>query len=267
MTENGRRSEPEMKQLENRSTRPLTGLAAPSKTFPMIRLIEMTTYSLRGWLPSPWLEILLALAAVACGAILGSEREQHYKPAGLRTLILVCLGATVFTMVSFVFTSSTGDSGRVAAQIVTGIGFLGAGAILHSRQGVSGMTTAATIWATAAIGITVGTGYPVAGLATSLLVRMVLVAVLKWEIHHLGGIQTVGIALEFDPDHGKTRIKMERLREEYRVTGQALSYDKLPDGIVRARLDLRLPRRHLREFLDELASLPGVRSIHELDPE
>jgi hypothetical protein len=109
MTENGLRSEPEMKQLENQSTRSLTGLAVPSKTIPMIRLIEMTTYSLRGWLPSPWLEILLALAAVACGGILGSEREQHYKPAGLRTLILVCLGATVFTMVSFVFTSSTGD--------------------------------------------------------------------------------------------------------------------------------------------------------------
>ena len=106
-----------------------------------------------------------------------------------------------------------------------------------------------------------------AGLATSVLVRGVLVAVLKWEIHHLGGIQTVAIEMVFDPDHGKTRIKMERLREEFRVTGQALSYEKMPEGIVRARLDLRLPRRHLREFLDELASLPGVHSIHELDPE
>jgi len=233
----------------------------------MIYLTELTTRSLRDVLPSPWVEILLVLTAVACGAILGAERERHEKPAGLRTLILVCLGSTVFTIVSFVFTSSTGDSGRVAAQIVTGIGFLGAGAILHSPKGVSGMTTAATIWTTAAIGITVGAGYAVAGLAASLLVRIVLVAVLRWEIHHMGGIRTVGIELTFDPDHGKTRIKMERLREEYRVTGQALSYAKLPDGIVRAQLDLRLPRRHLREFLDELASLPGVHSIHERERE
>jgi len=226
-------------------------------------LTELTVRSLRCWLPSPWAEILLALASVACGAILGAERERHEKPAGLRTLILVCLGSTVFTLVSFVFTTSTGDSGRVSAQIVTGIGFLGAGAILHSHKGVSGMTTAATIWVTAAIGITVGAGFALAGLGTSVLVRGVLVAVLKWEIHHLGGIQTVGVELEFDPDHGKTRIKMERLREEFRVTGQALSYQKLPDGIVRAQLDLRLPRRHLHEFLDELASVPGVTSIHE----
>ncbi|MEI6674326.1 MAG: MgtC/SapB family protein [Verrucomicrobiota bacterium] len=230
-------------------------------------LTELSTHALRGWLPSPWLEIVLALAAVACGAILGAERERHEKPAGLRTLILVSLGSAIFTMISFVFTTSTGDSGRVAAQIVTGIGFLGAGAILHSRNGVSGMTTAATVWITAAIGITVGAGFPLAALATSVLVRAVLVAVLKWEIHHLGGIQTVDIELVFDPDHGKTRIKMERLREEFRVTGQALLYETMPDGIVRARLDLRLPRRHLREFLDELAALSGVRSIHELGRE
>jgi putative Mg2+ transporter-C (MgtC) family protein len=233
----------------------------------MHNLTELSTHSLRGCLPSPWLEVLLVLAAVICGAILGAERERHEKPAGLRTLILVCLGSAIFTLTSFIFTTSTGDSGRVAAQIVTGIGFLGAGAILHSRNGVSGMTTAATIWITAAIGITVGAGFPLAGLATSLLVRAVLVAVLRWEIHHLGGIQTVGIELAFDPDHGKTRIKMEYLREEFRVTGQALSYEKMPDGVVRAQLDLRLPRRHLREFLDALASLPGVHSIHELGRE
>jgi putative Mg2+ transporter-C (MgtC) family protein len=229
----------------------------------MICLTEFVTLPLRNWLPSPLLEMVLALASVACGAILGAERERHEKPAGLRTLILVCLGATVFTMISFVFTSSTGDSGRVAAQIVTGIGFLGAGAILHSQKGVTGMTTAATIWITAAIGITVGAGFPVAGLATSVLVRIVLVAVLKWEISHLGGIQAVSIDLVFDPDHGRTRIKMERLREEFHVTGQALAYETAADGIVRASLDLRLPRRHMREFLDELASLPGVSSIHE----
>lgn len=75
-------------------------------------------------IPAPWLQITLAGVAVICGAVVGVERERREKPAGLRTLVLVCLGSAVFTVVSFVFTSTSGDSGRVAAQIVTGIGFL-----------------------------------------------------------------------------------------------------------------------------------------------
>lgn len=229
-------------------------------------LANLTHGDLRGWVVSPWLEVLLVLTAVICGGILGIEREQHEKPAGLRTLILVCLGSTVFTIMSYAFTTSTGDSGRVAAQIVTGVGFLGAGAILHSRQGVSGMTTAATVWATAAIGITVGAGYVVGGLAISLLVRVVLVGVLHWEVHHLGGMQSVGVEVVFEPSEGKTRVKIEHLRGEFHVAGQPVTYEALPDGRIRVELELRLPRRHLREFLHEMALLPEVRSIHEQEP-
>ena len=103
--------------------------------------LNWATHTLRDQVPSPWLAIILVLAAVVCGAIIGAEREQRDKPAGLRTLLLVCLGSALFTMVSFQFTTTTGDSGRVAAQIVTGIGFLGGGAILHSKNSVTGMTT------------------------------------------------------------------------------------------------------------------------------
>src|SRR5690349_15935008 len=71
-----------------------------------------------------WSAIVLPLAAIIAGGIVGSERERHQKPAGMRTLILVSLGAAIFTMSSFAFVTTTGDSGRVAAQIVTGIGFL-----------------------------------------------------------------------------------------------------------------------------------------------
>src|SRR5271165_4367682 len=86
--------------------------------------------NLRAGLHAPLAQIIIALVALLCGAIIGSEREKREKPAGLRTLILVCLGSAAFTMAGFAFTSKTGDSGRVAAQIVTGIGFLGAGIIL-----------------------------------------------------------------------------------------------------------------------------------------
>src|SRR5271155_1094356 len=134
----------------------------------------MTSYS---WLwgswqahaSSPWIDPILALVAIVCGILVGGERQRREKPAGLRTLALVCLGSAVFTMMSFAFTSTTGDSGRVAAQIVTGIGFLGAGVILHGRNVITGMTTAALIWMTAAIGMVVGGGYVLGGLLLSIL--------------------------------------------------------------------------------------------------
>ncbi|MEK7950246.1 MgtC/SapB family protein [Luteolibacter soli] len=217
---------------------------------------------MRGIVPSPWLEILLALAAVISGALIGAERERHEKPAGLRTLMLVCLGSAAFTMISYAFTSTTGDSGRVAAQIVTGIGFLGAGAILHDRSNISGMTTAATIWATAAVGMAAGAGHLVGALALSLLMRTVLTAVQGWEIRHLGGMRAVSIELLFEPDHGKTRIRIERLREVFHATARQMQIESLEDGQVRASIEVHLPRRHLRELLNSLADLPAVKEIH-----
>jgi len=209
----------------------------------------------------------LAVASIICGGIVGSERQRHDKPAGLRTLILVCLGSTVFTMISFAFTSTTGDSGRVAAQIVTGIGFLGAGAILHSGNSVSGMTTAAAIWLTASIGMTVGAGYPASGLGLSLLARVVLAGVLRWEVRRLGGMASTSVELALDEDHGKTWIRLERIREEFQVTEQLHVQKESSGQIVRMRLDLQLPRRHLREFLDQVAALPAVKEIREVNPQ
>lgn len=229
--------------------------------------MQWPIYSLRGELASPWLEIVLALVAVVCGAIVGTERERQVKPAGLRTLILVCLGSAVFTMVSYAFTTTSGDSGRVAAQIVTGIGFLGAGAILHSRTTVSGMTTAAAIWIMAAIGITVGVGRPVAGLGLALLVRVILAGVRSWEIHLLGGLKSMVIEIVFDSDHGKTQIRLDCVREEFHVSGRLLVEPMSSDGTIRGRLDVHLPRRHLQEFLGAVVEIPSIREIRELPSE
>jgi len=213
---------------------------------------------------APWAEIVLALAAVGCGAIIGTERERHQKPAGLRTLMLVCLGSAVFTMISFAFTSTTGDSGRVAAQVVTGIGFLGAGAILHSRTGVIGITTAATIWVMAAIGITVGAGYPIAGLGACVLVRTVLVSIRGWEIRSLGGMKSVRVELVFDPERGKTRIRLDRIRQDFHVNAVIVEHENAGDKAARAHLDVSLTQSHLVEFLDCVAGLPAVKEIREV---
>jgi len=97
----------------------------------------------------------LVLAAVLGGAI-GMERELKHKPAGLRTNMFICFGAAMFTVLSFRFTHDTPD--RIAANIIPGIGFIGAGSILHSRGSVQGLTTAATIFVVASIGMAAGGG-------------------------------------------------------------------------------------------------------------
>jgi putative Mg2+ transporter-C (MgtC) family protein len=121
------------------------------------------------------LELLLQLAlAMLLGGAIGMERELSGKPAGLRTNILICVGATLFTVLSVRLSGGRGDPGRVAAQILTGVGFIGAGTILHARGSVTGLTSAATIWVVSAIGMAVGTGAYLEALGTTLLVMIVL---------------------------------------------------------------------------------------------
>lgn len=100
---------------------------------------------------------LLSMAlSVICGGIIGSEREFKNKSTGFRTIVLICLGSTLFTIVS---QYGQGSDGRIAANIITGIGFIGAGVIFKDKLSVLGLTTAAVIWTTAAIGMAVGIGY------------------------------------------------------------------------------------------------------------
>jgi putative Mg2+ transporter-C (MgtC) family protein len=127
-----------------------------------------------------WTQVLLRLAVAAIlGAAIGLEREMRERQAGLRTHLVVCVGAALFTLVSaygftdfFVSTGggaavSRADPTRIAAQIVTGVGFLGAGAIIRQGLSVSGLTTAATLWLVAAIGMAVGAGFWSAALITT----------------------------------------------------------------------------------------------------
>ncbi len=118
---------------------------------------------------------LLVLAVVLGGAI-GVERELQQKAAGLRTNILICVGAALFTVLSLEMAGPTGDPARTAAQIVTGVGFLGAGTIMQSGSGVSGLTTAATMWLVAAIGMAIGFGAVLEATGATLLVLLVLSA-------------------------------------------------------------------------------------------
>ncbi len=119
----------------------------------------------------------IVLAALL-GSVIGMEREWHGHAAGLRTNILVALGSCLFTILSidgFPLRGSAQDTARIAAQIVTGIGFLGAGALIHGKSTIRGLTTAATIWLVAAIGMAVGANMYFIAVFTTLLTTAVLV--------------------------------------------------------------------------------------------
>ena len=121
--------------------------------------------------------ILRLLLATALGAIIGFQRERAKKPAGLRTHVLISLGAALFTIASSYGFGIASDPARIAAGVVVGVGFLGAGVILH-REGeiVAGLTTAATIWVVAGIGLAAGAGlYLVSVVATALVLVALLI--------------------------------------------------------------------------------------------
>lgn len=117
-------------------------------------------------------ELLLLLYAVVVGLVIGAQREYHSKSAGLRTLMLVCVGSCVLTLLSIHVSPSTPD--RIASNIVQGIGFLGAGAIFRDNDRVNGLTTACSIWVVAALGMAIGAGYVWLALCATLVVLFVL---------------------------------------------------------------------------------------------
>lgn len=124
-------------------------------------------------MPEQAVMVLRILLATVLGAIIGAQREWSGKPAGLRTLALISGGAALFAIVSGMGFAG-GDPARIAAGIVTGIGFLGAGAILHRHGGVEGLTSAAAIWVAAGIGLAAGTGLYILSVAVAVITLIVL---------------------------------------------------------------------------------------------
>ncbi len=118
-------------------------------------------------------DLIKLLCALAIGGIIGAEREYHDKTAGLRTIILISLGSALFTIFS-IRIGGPDDPARITAQIVTGVGFLGAGVILHQGRQVKGLTTASTVWLAAALGIGAGSGYLLFTTVAAILALFVL---------------------------------------------------------------------------------------------
>jgi putative Mg2+ transporter-C (MgtC) family protein len=173
--------------------------------------------------------ILLRIAlAVAAGAIIGAEREYRSKSAGFRTIILICLGSCLFTIFSALI--NIAEPERIAVGIVSGIGFLGAGVIFKSDNRVTGLTTAATIWATAAIGMGMGAGYYLyagAGCGLAILVLMLLTPLENY-IDHINQVRSYKIVCRYDDDklrHYEKRLKHHHL--SFKRGAQSRNEDKL----------------------------------------
>jgi len=123
-------------------------------------------------------DIFSIVTSIICGGIIGFEREYKNKSTGFRTILLITLGSTIFTIVS---KHGTGADDRISANIITGIGFIGAGVIFKDKMSVLGLTTAAVIWTSAAIGMTAGIGYYSLAIVFTVITLMVLVLVNKIE--------------------------------------------------------------------------------------
>ena len=219
-------------------------------------------------------EVLLrvVLAGVLGGAV-GAEREIREREAGLRTHLLVAVGAALFTLVSayawsdFHFSQKSGvtyDPTRIAAQIVTGIGFLGAGAIIRQGLSVRGLTTAASLWVVAAIGIAAGAGYYSAAVITTIVVLFSL-----WPLRIVAHRMFTRIR------PGEQRLEVELrpnespaiLIEALERAGGAVQAFELEDGRDRRRvlLDIRLPSAQPQAVTAELMRLEPVLGVRWTD--
>lgn len=227
--------------------------------------------------------VRLFVTVLLCGAI-GLERETRDQSAGFRTHILLGLGAALFTLVSAygfeAFTRAALESNgrgvqfdptRIAAQIVTGVGFLGAGAIIRQGLDIRGLTTAASLWATAAIGMAVGAGYLFGAVATTAVVLAALYLLRKFRSRIISRYRTNFCVLKvvFTETEGEISSVTELLGgKDIDVRGMDA---EIEEGQATYTLQLRVPPdRSVHDMLGEISAITGVRRVgvtglHEVD--
>jgi putative Mg2+ transporter-C (MgtC) family protein len=222
-----------------------------------------------------WTETVLLGLAFMLSAIIGLERHRRFKSAGLRTHTLVGVGSAVFTLVSaYGFADVTGgaavDPSRIAAQIVSGVGFLGAGVIFVRRGSVSGLTTAASVWLTAAVGMACGAGMPVlAVMATGChLLTVTVLAKLgrrmqavpvstKLVMRYTAGQGALPVALGLAAEHGVNAT----------VLDAKTSRQDGAETTVRATVQLEASPQLVSDLVEEITELASVQSLRVLSDE
>jgi putative Mg2+ transporter-C (MgtC) family protein len=212
----------------------------------------------------------LVLACIL-GGMIGLERESLNRPAGLRTYTLVCVGSALAMIVSIdiymqYYQTVNADPGRIAAQVVSGIGFLGAGTIMREGASVRGLTTAAGLWVVACIGLSVGAGLYIPALVTTVLILFVLIYFIKFEEYFTGMREYKGLVIIVEDGPGQVgnigsilgdmgvlikNIQLTRMENENNLEVELLL--ELPGGM------------NISEVIDELSLVKGLRSIDRLN--
>jgi putative Mg2+ transporter-C (MgtC) family protein len=206
----------------------------------------------------------LALSVALCGAI-GLERESRGQAAGLRTHMLVGLGATLFTLVSAYGFSDTPrsniDPTRISAQIVTGIGFLGAGTIIRHGLTVRGLTTAATLWIVAAIGMAVGAGFYLGAAVTTGVILAALIGIRRVRPWLLSYIRTDFALLELELAGGASIGDVFSVLGRHEIVVEGMETER-DEGLQSVSFQIVVPPgANMDAALDELRQLPGVKGI------
>lgn len=209
-----------------------------------------------------WDYLIRIVVACLCGGLVGLERTKRLKEAGIRTHIIVALGATLIMVVSkYGFADVVGaDASRIASNVITGISFLGAGVIFVRGGSVKGLTTAAGIWATAAIGLALGAGmYTVGVLCTALII------LLQFSLHKFlpGDMQSSKeLLMVISKDYHTVMPKIRERLTEMKVLIGGVEMEKLENGDVRVSMDVRIHKDNLSDELLDLADeFPEIKSI------
>ena len=201
------------------------------------------------------------------GGIIGIERERRNQPAGLRTHIILCVGSTLMMLVSIYVASEIGnpensDPGRIAAQVVSGIGFLGAGAILRFGVSIKGLTTAASLWTTAGIGLGAGSGFYVGSLLATIIIIISLSLLSKWEKVFLAskGTKSINLVAKDVPD---IIGKVEKVLNKH---GIAITTIQIYRNVIRDSLDIiatvtTIPGLNISALSNDLTSYSEVSEV------
>jgi len=212
--------------------------------------------------------ILRVLVGAALGAVVGIERERSDQPAGLRTHMILVIGATLAMVLSinlgylFARPGTPADPARLAAQVISGIGFLGAGAILRFGYNVKGLTTATSLWTMAIVGMTVGAGYYLIGIITTalMLIVLALLNIIEKRLFRTSVSRFISIEVNF---HKGVVKSIRHIVEEFSENVASFTIQKhVKDKRLRIQVVARISRdQQLEELIEVLSDVDGVRSL------
>ncbi len=231
----------------------------------MNTLIQLYIYLQHPSTVSAMFKLTLALIF---GAVIGIERGKKRRPAGLRTHMLVCLGAALTMVISqyLVTLGQTTDVSRLGAQVINGIGFLGAGSIIVTgRLEIKGLTTAAGLWASACMGLAIGSGFYFGALVACILIFATTTLLSKLEIKIMSSARNMNLYVEYTDTSALGELIEIMKKLDIRIFDIELSRGKSQEMIHSAVFDIKLPKKlQHAKVMTVLAEMPKVKSVKEL---